>query len=325
MSIYTDLGDRSEGKNLVFGSTGAYGYAIVRELEKQGKEVLAVCRDLEKGRRMFSKSTETIQVDIMSEEQVLRACQGASVVYAGHNFPYSDWKLNYVRSMENIMKGCAKNHSLLVFPGNVYGYGRFKYLPVDENHPHDAISRKGIIRNKIESELMEGHKRGKFNLIIPRFADFYGPNVTNDLYGAMFRNAINGKTSIWPGNADMDHQFTFIGDAARATMELVDNATSHGQVFHVCGKTISAREFISKIYLNVGSKPRVRVVPKSLIAISGILNSQAMELLELMYEYTEPYVIDDSKFKGLFPSFNYTDYDDGIRQTLQWYRMNKSW
>ena len=107
-------------------------------------------------------------------------------------------------------------------------------------------------------------------------------------------------------------------------MELVNNPSSYGQVFHVCGETISAREFISKVYSFAGSKPEVRVVPGLLIGIYGLLNSQARELLELMYEYTEPYVIDDSKFMGLFPSFNYTNYDEGIRQTLQWFNHNRS-
>ncbi len=316
--------DKTDGKHVVFGSTGAYGYAIIRELEKRGKTVRAVCRNHQKASGLFSSKVEIFQADIMSEDLVAKACEGASVIYAGFNFPYAAWKTGFPEGIKNIIKGCAGNNAILVFPGNVYGYGKFKRLPVDEGHPLSARSKKGIIRNRIEAELMDNHRKGKFNLIIPRFADFYGPNVTNDLYGAIFRNAINGTGSIWPANADVPHQFTFINDAARATMDLVENSDSYGETFHICGEAITARDFISKVYLSAGNHPKIRVVSKALLAFMGIFNSQARELLELLYEYDEPYILGDSKFRRLFPSFTYTNYDAGIRETLSWFKSHET-
>lgn len=314
----------TDGKHVVFGSTGAYGYAIVRELEKRGKNVVAVCRDEEKGSRLFSSKVDIFQADILFEDMVSKACEGASVIYAGFNFHYADWKTNFPIGIRNLMKGCAGQNALLVFPGNVYGYGKFEKLPVNEKHPLSARSKKGIIRNRMESELIEGHRKGQFDLIIPRFADFYGPNVTNDLYGAIFRNAINGTRSLWPANAAVPHQFTFIDDAAVATMDLVENPESYGEAFHVCGETISARDFITKIYSSAGKHPEIRVVSKPLMALVGIFNSQAREILELLYEYSEPYVLDDSKFRKFFPSFKYTNYENGIRETLAWFRSHET-
>ena len=61
--------------------------------------------------------------------------------------------------------------------------------------------RKGKLRNAMEALLMDYHRKGEIRVVIPRFADFYGPNVVNDLYGRIFRSAIDGKT-FWKVSSD---------------------------------------------------------------------------------------------------------------------------
>jgi len=307
-------------KHVVFGSTGAYGSAIVRCLIRRGEYVVAVSRDEKRADSMFSGKAEIINADIMDQSQVLKACRDASVIYLGMNFPYSEWKEKYPIAIGNILKAIAGSNSLIVFPGNVYGYGKFQSVPVNEMHPLMAKSKKGVIRNSIEKELLENHRKGKFRVVLPRFADFYGPNVTNDLYGAMFRNALAGEYAIWPVNADTIHQFTYIDDAAEATMKLVDSPDTYGEVFHISGETITARNFISLIYRNVGRNPQLKVLHKALLTLIAIHNPQVRELLELLYEYEEPYALDDSKFRTRFPDFKYTSYQEGIKKTLEWLR-----
>lgn len=48
----------------------------------------------------------------------------------------------------------------------------------------------------------------------------------------------------------------------------------------------------------------------------------ARGLIELLYEYEDPYILDDSKFKAVFPYFTYTPYEVGIRKTLYWFKNN---
>ena len=312
----------SDAKHVVFGATGSYGCAIVKALQKRKKNIVAVCRNEQKATGMFSGNVEIVNADIMDKDQVMRSCEGASFVYLGFNFPYSDWEKKYRESIRNVMSGCSRKDVLIVFPGNVYGYGKFNTVPVPENHPLNARSRKGIIRNRIELDLIENHRKGKFRVVIPKFADFYGPNVTNDLTGAPFRNAIHGDKTLWPVNADVPHQFTFIDDAAEGTMKLIEDPESYGHIFHLSGNTINAREFINKIYLACGRNIDIQIVPKLLLTFMGIFKPQIREFLELSYEYKEPYILDDSKLRKAFPEFTYTPYDEGIRQTLDWFNIH---
>jgi nucleoside-diphosphate-sugar epimerase len=311
-----------DGIHLVFGATGAYGYAVTRKLLEKGYKVRAVARDERKAANLFPEKVEIALADVLNEEETSKACKDASVIYLGHNFPYNRWKDYHLRSVLNVLKGCERSRPLVVFPGNVYGYGRFQHLPVDESHPLSAISEKGMLRNQIEAILWDYHLKGKLSVIIPRFADFYGPNVVNDLFGAMFRNAINGKPVMWPVNADVKHNFTFIDDAAEATILMVQDPSAYGNVFHVSGQTITARKFIEEIFRVAGNRAVINVLSRRSIKVMGIFNSNAREFIELLYEYEDPYVLDDSKFLKAFPAFSYTDYSVGVRRTVDWFRKN---
>ena len=163
----------TDGIHVIFGATGAYGYSVIRKLLEKRWSVRAVVRDERKAADLYTGKVEVVLANVMNEEEVSRVCKDASVIYLGHNFPYVYWKKYYLRSILNILKGCEGSRPLIVFPGNVYGYGRFQYLPVDESH-----------------------------LLI-------------------FRNAIKDKSVLWPMNADVEHNFTYIDDAADATQLMV--------------------------------------------------------------------------------------------------------
>jgi nucleoside-diphosphate-sugar epimerase len=312
----------TDSQHVVFGATGAYGYAVIKKLQEKSLNVRAVVRDEGKASGLFPGNVETAVADVMNEEQVSRACKGASVIYMGQNFSYGKWNRRFLRSVYNILKGCRETRPSIVFPGNVYGYGEFQHIPVDESHPLDARSVKGKLRNQIETLLMDYHRRGKLSVVIPRFADFYGPNVVNELYGAMFRSAINGEPAIWPVNADLPHNFTYIDDAAEASVLLVCDPDSYGQVFHVSGEVITPRKFIEEIFNAAGTQSNVRILSRRFLRVAGIFNSNARGLIELLYEYTNPYILDDSKFMGAFPAFKHTSYNAGIKRTVDWFKSN---
>lgn len=309
-------------QHVVFGATGAYGYAIVRKLVDRDVSVRAVVRNEEKASKLLPNTVEIVNADLMSKESVSNACKDASVVYVANNYKYKDWTKYFMGSVTNILRGVGDSRPILVFPGNVYGYGEFQYSPVDELHPLGARSSKGRLRNEIESLLLEFHRKGRIDLVMPRFADFYGPNVTNDLYGAMFKNALNNRAAIWPLNADLAHNFTYIDDAAEATMLLVWDPNSYGKVFHVSGNVTTARKFIEGIFRDLDTHPKIRVLSRTLLRVMSPFYSNVRGLLELLYEYERPYNIDDSRFTSRYGSFRHTPYGTGIRNTLQWFRRN---
>ena len=308
-----------KGLHVVIGATGSYGYAITKMLLKNKINTRAIVRNEEKALRLFPKNLDIIKSDIFNREDIAKNLAGASVIYIANNFPYKSWE-NYYKSTENILSGAGISHSIIVFPGNVYGYGKFDYLPVDEKHPLNARSKKGILRNNLESKLLEYYRRDKIGLTIPRFADFYGPNVTNDLYGGMFINAIKNKKTIWPVNANLPHNLTYIDDAAKATLLLLENLDSCGETYHIAGDIITPAEFINKIYNRLNLSAKLKVISERNLKFLAHFNSNINELIELLYEYKYPYIIDDTKFLSKYKSFKHTPYDEGIEKTIEWFK-----
>jgi hypothetical protein len=122
--------------------------------------VRAVVKDEKKAIKLLPKNIEIVKSEVLNPEEALENSRDAGIIYIANNFPYHDWIEKYPRLVKNILRGARIAHSVVVFPGNVYGYGEFQYLPVDESHPLNARSRKGQIRNMIEDLPMEYHKKG---------------------------------------------------------------------------------------------------------------------------------------------------------------------
>jgi hypothetical protein len=43
-------------------------------------------------------------------------------------------------------------------------------------------------------------------------------------------------------------------------------------------------------------------------------------MVEVMYQFEQPFVLDGSKFAEAYPDFEYTPHDIGIADTVEWYK-----
>jgi nucleoside-diphosphate-sugar epimerase len=169
---------------------------------------------------------------------------------------------------------------------------------------------------------MDAHNNGKIKTVIPRFPDYYGPNVTNNLMKPIFLAAISGEKASWIGNLDVQHCFVFIEDAAAACIMLGETASAYGEVWHVPGaRPTTGREFIDMAFKAADNKPDIGLLNENLIRAAGQMDPEVRELIELMYEFEEPYVLDGSKFSTRFPLFQYTTHEEGVRKTIHWFRQ----
>jgi nucleoside-diphosphate-sugar epimerase len=306
--------------HVVFGATGALGAAIVQYLAQQNKAVRAVVRDVDRARRVLPSSAEIVVGDASKADSIKPAFQNVSVIYHCVNVPYNEWTEVMPLVTDNILIGAIEKHASFVFPGNVYVYGRFQSIPATEDHPLAATAKKGKLRISLERKLMDAHNKGKVRVVIPRFPDYYGPNVTNKLMKPIFMAALSGKKARWIGNLDVRHDLVFIEDAAAACIMLSETASAYGEVWHVPGAgPITGREFIDMAFRAAGNKPNIGLLGGRSLRVAGLMNSDAREMIELMYEFEEPLVLDGRKFSTEFPLFKYTSHDEGIRKTIHWF------
>ena len=306
--------------HVVFGATGAIGSAIVRELVARGELVRAVARDPEEATDLLPSKAGVVGGDVELPDVVLRACDGATIVYDCVGTRYSKWAEFLPKATANILAGARKARARLVFPDNAYGYGPLQNVPASEDHPRAATTKKGKIRIELERTLLDAHARGDVAVVIPRFPDFYGPNVTNPFVRPMFEAALTGKTATWPMSLDAQHDMVYIEDAAAAAVLLAMDDVSYGQVWHIPGAgPITGRQFLEAAFQAAGNRPSIRAVGQGMYRFFGFFIPDAGEMTEMLYQFAQPFVLDGSKFARRFPDFKYTPHDEAIRRTVDWY------
>lgn len=313
--------DVKSGRHVVIGASKGIGNAIARELVAQNQPVRAVARVAASGAFALPEAVEFLELDARDETALVAACDGATHIYHCVNVPYSKWTEVMPRVTDSVLAAAKAASTRLIFVGNVYGYGRFQTTPVTEEHPLDADTKKGRLRNMLEEKLWVAHHARDIELIVPRFPDFYGPGIVNGLMAPIFKAAIGGKTARWPATLDQKHALVYVGDAARAAVRLATDDSSTGQVWHVPGPApITGGEFLSLAFEAAGSKPKPGVLPGWLLRLAGLFNADAKELLELMYEFEEPMLLDGGRFSAAYPDFKFTAHTDAVENTVRWFR-----
>lgn len=309
--------------HVVFGAAGGLGSAIVRQLVADGQNVRAVVRSAERAHQVLPEGARIEVADASDPKSTQKACRDAGVIYHCINVPFDSWETLLPKITENILAGAQGGGAVVLFPGNPYGYGPLQRTPAREDHPLAAACRKGQLRNRIEKLLLDADRAGHVHAVIPRFTNFYGPNVTSRLTLPVFRSAMTGAAASWPGKADVPHDLIYVHDAGAACMLLAKARSAWGQTWHVPGPgPLTGRQFVEMVYRAAGTEPRIEPVRQEALKFSGGAMVDTAELADLMYLYDRPLVLDGSKFAKAFPTFRYTPHAEAIRQTMEWLQQH---
>jgi len=85
--------------------------------------------------------------------------------------------------------------------------------------------------------------------------------------------------------------------------------------------TLTTRQFLQMIFEEVGKAPRIQAAPGFLVKVMGLFNPLMRELKEMLYEFENPFIVDDSSTE--MPLAGKSPPPDAIRMTLDWYLRKK--
>ena len=300
----------------VFGASGALGSAVVHHLQAEGLPTRAIARNAERAADMLPDGIEIVECDATDQVAVIEAIKGAGVVY---NCTYVGDQMQAVA--ENMMIGARNAGATLVNPSNALVYGPLKQMPATENHPQQPTARRGQVRKQLEEMLMGAYERGDVRVVIPRLPTFYGAHVTGTFMAGIFESANANRKALWLGSLDASHDIIYLPDAAAACVLLATNQEAYGQVWHTPGAgPLTAREFIIRVYKAFGLEPKMGTRSRTFFQLAGVVAPRVAEMVEVMYQFEQPFTLDGSKFAHAFPNFEYTPHGLGIADTVEWYR-----
>ena len=142
----------------ILGAGGAIGNELVI---LPGRKEAAVPRSSGRNPKATPGAAETLAADLTDKDQTIRAVTGSSVVYllVGLKYDHKVWQEMWPRIMSNTIEACKRAGAKLIFFDNVYMYGKVSG-PMTEETPFNPCSKKGEIRAKIATTLINEWKSG---------------------------------------------------------------------------------------------------------------------------------------------------------------------
>ncbi len=310
----------NQGLHVVHG-TGPVGMSVMDALVYRGRRVRMVNRS---GGASVPERVEIVGGDATDKAFARKASEGASVVYFALNPPYDKWPELFPGLQAGVLEGAAAAGAKLVAMENLYMYGPTAGRPLTEDLPHAPNTRKGTVRVMMSQELMEAHKSGKVQVAIGRASDFFGPRVLTSAAGEqVFGRAVQGKSARVAGDPDQPHTYTYAPDIGRGLAILGEREEALGQAWHLPSpETLTTREFVGMILEEVGKPARLQAAPKILLRALGLFNPGMREMIEMLYEFEGPFVMDHSKFERAFGE-HATPLKEAIGGTVRWYRRKR--
>lgn len=307
-------------KYVILGS-GQLGLAIMDELVAQGQPVKVVNRS-GAAHEPLPETVTVAAADATDPDQVAAVCAGASVVFFCVQPAYNRWPEDFPPLASSVIEGVSRAGARLVFGSNLYMYGPTGGQPLTETTPYAAQTRKGRARTQVANLLLDAHQQGKVQVVIGRASDFYGPRVVDSMAGEMiFGSALAGKTVNLAGDIDLPHTLTYIRDFARALVTLSQHQEAYGQAWHVpSAQTVTTRHFLELIEAEIGRPIQTRTAGRNMMRFLGLFNSDVREVVEMMYEFEEPFIVDHSRFEAAFGN-GVTPHALAIQQTVAWYKQ----
>jgi nucleoside-diphosphate-sugar epimerase len=303
--------------HVVFGA-GQVGRALTARLAGLGLPVRVLSRTRPSG---LLDGVDWRAADATDPDAATAAAEGASVVYQCLNAPYTNWPERFPPLQRGVLSAAERNGALLVTLENIYGYGPTGGKPMTEDLPLAAATVKGRTRAAMTQELLAAAEAGRVRIAIGRASDFFGAGATESSLGErVFGNAVAGKRADFIGNPDLPHTYSYIPDIAAGLATLGTDERAVGGVWHLPGpETVTTREILELVAGDVGHPVGVRSLPKLAVRALGLFNPTIRELVELSYEFDEPFVLDTTKYESTFGTAG-TPLSTAISATVAWYQ-----
>ncbi len=305
--------------HVIFG-TGPLGKWTMRELVKMGKTVRMVNRSGKADR--LPAEVEVVASDAYDVAKNIAVTKGATSVYQCAQPAYYEWAEKFPRFQTAILDAAAKNGAKLVVGDNLYMYGDPHGQPIREDSPYQPHTKKGKVRAEMANAVLEAHRSGKVRAAIGRASNFFGPDdhVMTDL---AFRPALLGKTINQLGRTDQPHTFSYVPDFGKLLATLGTRDEALGQIwFTPSPAAVTQKELVRLMEAELGHPVKVLVAGKTMMSFLGLFNPMMRETVEMMYEWTGPFVVDTSKAEKAF-GWKGTPLKQAVKETLAWLKTDK--
>lgn len=203
----------------------------------------------------------------------------------------------------------AGAYKTLIHTSSSEAYGSAQYAPMDENHPTDPTTPYAAGKAAADLMVHSFSKVMDLDIAIIRPFNNYGPrqNAEGPLAGIIPVTAKRVKNGIPPvieGDGEQTRDFVFVKDTVKGLILAYENEKTRGQIINLgTGKDISMNHLLGQICDYMGYKGEWEHRP-----------ARTSDVRRLC--------ADSEKAKALIGYSPDTGFDEGLRETLDWYMSN---
>jgi nucleoside-diphosphate-sugar epimerase len=300
---------------LILGAGGRLGYAAARAFRDAGWTVISLVRP---GRAAHAlRGTQIREVDALDHAAVSEAARGADVVLHALNPIYTQWSRLALPLAYSAIAAAESAGATLVFPGNLYNYGRGLPPVIDETTPMRPSARKGRLRLAMEERVQEAAERGVRTIIL-RAGDFYGGG-RGSWFDLVIAKEIGRGRLVYPGPLDLPHEWAYLPDVVAAMLRLVEirEALPAFATFGFPGHAVTGREFTTAIARATHRKLQVKAMSWWLVHALRPLVPLCRELSEMSYLWSQAHRIDGTKLTSAIGTVPHTPLDVAVAHALE--------
>ncbi|MFQ5628188.1 MAG: NAD-dependent epimerase/dehydratase family protein [bacterium] len=327
-------------KALVTGSNGFIGSHLVEALLQAGFEVACYVRSKSDHGHLKNAPVQRAVVDYSKPETLLNSNVLDGVDFVFHNAGVTkrvtkeQFYRGNVEPTQNLLEAIkAKELNLkrFVFISSQAALGPSKSradLKTEDAHPA-PIEFYGESKFIAEQVVQEYGATIPYTIIRP--SSVYGPRDVDFLN--IFRQIKRG-FNIYVGNRNKFVSMIYVDDLVNGILHAAHSEAANRQIYHLCGEAPFTWEEIQGRIVKAMHKKVVTVnIPEIFLKLAGVfgdlfskmtgrftlINSQKINL-----SLPDYWLVSNQKAKQDFGFACRVSLDDGLRQTLEWYRQ-KGW
>jgi len=186
-------------------------------------------------------------------------------------------------------------------------YGLVKYLPMDEDHPTIPLSTYAVSKLASDRLAFTLYHEQKIPIIILRQFNVYGPRATQPYIIPEVITQLSRGNELHLGNLSAKRDFTYVDDAARGSVLLMQQKKAEGQVVNMgVGKDWSVKE-IANLAGKIWGYKKIKIKCEA-----GRL--RPLDVPQLRCSYTKMH-----KLTGWKPKVTFKD---GLKKTIEYFKAH---
>jgi len=319
------MGYEIRGENvLITGGAGFIGSALVRELLKEGANVVVYDNFLYGDRSNLADVEDRIQIvngdvlswkvyDVMKKHDIKYVFHLAAEPYIPRCYdnPEKFFDVN-VKGTINVLMACKTLDikRVLHFSSSEV-YGTAQYTPMDERHPTLPLSTYAVSKLTADRLCFVFHHEHGIPVIILRPFNCYGPRETQPYVIPEIISQLSRGSIVKLGNTKAKRDFTYVEDTAKAAISVIKSDIPNGEVVNVGSNKAYSIEELAFLVGKLMGYDDIEIKIES-----SRLRPMDVSLLQCDYSKLKENV-------GWEPTI---DIENGLKRTIDWYIENgKRW